>query len=100
MKNELFNKFEEHINFIKKDNARVIKCFSGYKTQFYEMKQKFIDLSNFIRDVRFKKNIGESLNRRYFYNASKKMSQFKNQRWSVVYNRNIKEMKMKKMIIK
>ena len=71
IKNELFNKFEDQINFIKKDNSRVIKCFTGYKEQFYEMRKKFIYLSDFLRDVRFQKNIGEELTRRDFYKASK-----------------------------
>ena len=49
IKNELFNKFEEQINFVRKDNSRVIKCFTGYKEQFYEMRKKFVDLSNFFK---------------------------------------------------
>ena len=73
-------KFEDIVDFVKKDNSRVIKCFSAYKEQFYEMKKKFIDLSDFIRDVRFKKNIGEELNRRDFYITSKKISEFKKQK--------------------
>ena len=79
IKNEIFGKFEDIVDFVKKDNSRVIKCFSAYKEQFYEMKKKFIDLSDFIRDVRFKKNIGEELNRRDFYMASKRISEFKKQ---------------------
>ena len=84
IKNELFNKFEEQINFVKKENTRVIKCFSGYKEQFYDMKKKFIELSDFIRDVRFKANIKEEFNRRDFYNVSKKIANFKNKRKSAI----------------
>ena len=80
IKNELFNKFEEQINYIKKENTRVIKCFSGYKEQFYEMKTKFMELSDFIRDVRFKANIKEELNRRDFYNVAKRIGNFKHQK--------------------
>ena len=71
IKKELLNKFEEEMNLIKKDNSRVIKCFTGYKEQFYEMRKKFIYLSEFLRDVRFQKNIGEEMKRKDFYAASK-----------------------------
>lgn len=97
IKNEIFNKFEDIVDFVKKDNSRVIKCFSGYKEQFYEMKKKFIDLSDFIRDVRFKKNIGEELNRRDFYTASKKISEFKKQKLN---EENSDQNKEKKTFIK
>ena len=97
IKNEIFGKFEDIVDFVKKDNSRVIKCFSAYKEQFYEMKKKFIDLSDFIRDVRFKKNLGEELNRRDFYMASKRISEFKKQKLN---EGNIEQNQEKKTIIK
>jgi hypothetical protein len=71
---------------MKKENTRVIKCFSGYKEQFYTMKNKFIELSDFIRDVRFKANIKEELNRRDFMNFAKKLGNFKNQKTMGINN--------------
>ena len=81
IKKELLNKFEEQMNFIKKDNARVIKCFSWYKEQFYDMKRKFIEMSGFLGDGRFKKNMGDEFNRMNFNNTSKKIGDFRGNRW-------------------
>ena len=77
LKNELFHKFEEQINLIKKDNNKVVKCFNGYKEQFDIIKKKFIELAHFIRYIRFAKKIEEGLNNRDFISSAKKINEFK-----------------------
>ena len=84
IKNELLSKFEEHIKHMKRDNSRVIKCFSGYKEQFHEMKRKYTELSKFVKGARFNVNIKEELNRRDVTNATKNVGNFKNRRKSAV----------------
>ena len=45
IKNELFNKFEEY----KKDNLKVLKNFSGYKEEYYNLKKKYLEIANILK---------------------------------------------------
>ena len=74
MKKDLMKKFDEEVKFLKNDNVRVIKCFSGYKENFNKMRLKFRELCEFIRDVRFKVNLGEELKTSDFRKMSKRIA--------------------------
>ena len=43
-KNDIFNKFDEKMNMINKENARMIKYFTGYKNEFNEMRRIFKEM--------------------------------------------------------
>ena len=43
-KNDIFNKFDEKMNMINKENSRMIKYFTGYKNEFNEMRRIFKEM--------------------------------------------------------
>ena len=53
-KNDIFNKFDEKMNMINKENARMIKYFTGYKNEFNEMRRIFKEMI----DTLNKKDLG------------------------------------------
>ena len=56
---------------MKNDNNRVVKLFTGYKKQFHIIQHKFTQLSEFIKDVRFRINIkNEEVKRREYTQMS------------------------------
>ena len=55
---------------VRDDNTRVVKLFSGYKKNFHIMQHKFTQLSDFIKDVRFRINLKEDVQRREYAHMS------------------------------
>jgi len=70
VKNELYKKVDNGIIEMKNDNTRVIKLFIGYKKGFTLLQHKFTQLSEFIKDTRFRINLKEDVNRREFAHMS------------------------------
>ena len=70
IKNELYEKVDNGIAEIKKDNNRVIKLFIGYKKGFNLLQTKFTQLSEFIKDVRFRINLKEDVKSKEFVRMS------------------------------
>ena len=70
VKNELYEKVDNGISEIKNDNLRVIKLFTNYKKNFNLLQHKFTQLSDFIKDVRFRLNLKEDFNRREYAHMS------------------------------
>ena len=70
IKNELNKKVDDGIKEIKNDNNRVIRLFAGYKKGFNLLQYKFTQLSDFIKDIRFRMNLKEEINRREFTHMS------------------------------
>jgi len=68
IKKELNERVENGILELKNDNARVVKLFSGYKKNFNLIQHKFTQLSDFIRDVRFRANLKDEVKKRRDYN--------------------------------
>ena len=66
IKNELYEKVDKGIDEMKNDNKRVIKLFVGYKKGFNLLQYKFTQLSDFIKDIRFRINLKEDVNRREY----------------------------------
>ena len=70
IKKELYEKVDIGIAEIKTDNTRVVKLFTGYKKNFHLMQHKFTQLSDFIKDIRFRINIKEDVKRREYSHMS------------------------------
>ena len=70
IKKELYEKVDNGIKEVKNDNTRVVKLFSGYKKNFHIIQHKFTQLSDFIKDIRFRTNIKEDIKRKEYYQMS------------------------------
>lgn len=58
IKNDIYAKFESEVQEMKNSNLGVLKSFDGYKKEFKLIKNRFTQLSEFIKDVRFRINGG------------------------------------------
>ena len=70
VKNELYEKVDKGMQEVKNDNTRVVKLFSGYKKNFHIIQHKFTQLSDFIKDIRFRINLKEDVQRREYAHMS------------------------------
>ncbi len=70
IKKELYEKVDTGLNEVKNDNTRVVKLFTGYKKNFHLMQHKFNQLSDFIKDIRFRINMKEDVKRREYSQMS------------------------------
>ena len=70
IKKELYEKVDAGILEVKHENTRVVKLFTGYKKNFNIMQHKFTQLSDFIKDIRFRINIKEDVKRREYSRMS------------------------------
>ena len=70
IKKELYEKVDNGINEVKNDNTRVVKLFTGYKKNFHIIQHKFTQLSDFIKDIRFRINLKEDVKRREYSHMS------------------------------
>ena len=70
IKKELYKKVDNSCNDVKNDNTRVTKLFTGYKKKFNIIEHKFTQLSDFIKDIRFRINIKEEIKRREYTQMS------------------------------
>ena len=70
LKNDLYQKVDSSVTEIRKDNTKVIKLFSGYRKGFNLLQHKFTQLSEFIKDMRFRINLKEDVERREFSKMS------------------------------
>lgn len=62
MKNELYTKFDEEKNKIKKNSEHLLHVFNSQKDEFDLIKSRFIEVRDLIKNVRFKKNLNEIVN--------------------------------------
>ena len=70
IKKELYEKVDNGMQEVKNDNTRVVKLFTGYKKNFHIMQHKFTQLSDFIKDIRFRINLKEDIKRREYTQMS------------------------------
>ena len=70
LKNDLNTKVDTGIAEMKKDNSKIIRLFGGYKKGFSVLEYKFTQLSEFIKDMRFRINLKEDVQRREFSKMS------------------------------
>ena len=80
-KKNILNEFEIKSNDYKKGNENLLNKFNEFKIEYKVIKDKFLELAEFIKDIRFKKNIkninGENINKRdikNIYNSLKNMN--------------------------
>ena len=73
VKADIYKKLKDEVNNMKGDQKQVIRLFTGYKKQFNLIKDKFTQLSEFIRDVRFRANIAPDIQKREFVNMAKQL---------------------------
>jgi len=64
IKEEIIKKFNEKIQDLKIVSNNTIDSFSDFKLEFNTIKNKFLELVEFIRDVRFRKNKGGDMKKR------------------------------------
>ena len=88
LKQEVFEKIKEEGNFVKEENIKTQSAFLGYKREFNILKEKFTQLSEFIKDVRFRINIGEEVKRREFFHMSNNIDFSKMPKSEKNYNKN------------
>lgn len=79
IKNNIYNRFNNEIYYMKKDNLQVVKIFGNYKKEFNIMKDRLTKLSEFIKDVRFRINLGQEIKRREYINMSNQIDFTKKQ---------------------
>ena len=80
LKNELYKKFDDKVDEIKEDNKNVLENFGNYKREFYIVKDRITQLAGFIKDIRFRTNIGKKVRRGEFYSMAKKLDFNKEQK--------------------
>lgn len=56
-KKEITDKFEEEVKNFKGNSEELTKAFEGYKKEFNKIRTRFSDLVEFIKDVRFRRNL-------------------------------------------
>ena len=56
-KKEIADKFEEEVKNFKGNSEELTKSFDGYKKEFNKIRSRFSDLVEFIKDVRFRRNL-------------------------------------------
>ena len=82
IKNNIINKFNNEVNNMKKDNYQVVKIFGNYKKEFNLMKDRLTRLSEFIKDVRFRKNLMD-VKRKEFVDLGNKLDFNKKQNYEI-----------------
>jgi len=80
LKNELYKKFDDKVDEMKEDNKNVVENFGNYKREFYIVKDRITQLAGFIKDIRFRTNIGKKVRRGEFYSMAKKLDFNKEQK--------------------
>ena len=58
IKQEIFKRFDNEVESIVESNKDLLNRFDGYKKEFKLIKNRFTQLSEFIKDVRFRMNAG------------------------------------------
>ena len=64
MKGELLNEFYNKVEEQKNISNKVIKNFNEFKNEYCIIRKKFLELADFIKDIRFKKNAGVDINKK------------------------------------
>ena len=73
IKDDLLEKFNYSVNKYQMLTDDTIKSFEEFKTEYSIIRRKFMELAEFIKDVRFRKNIGENVKKKEIKTMVKKM---------------------------
>ena len=64
MKGELLNEFYNKIDDYKIETNKTINSFNEFKNEYNIIRKKFLELAEFIKDIRFRKNLGVEVNKK------------------------------------
>ena len=73
IREDLLEKFNYSVNKYQMLTDDTIKSFGEFKTEYSIIRRKFMELAEFIKDVRFRKNIGENVKKKEIKVMVKKM---------------------------
>ena len=73
IKEELLEKFNYDVNKYQMLTDDTIKSFEEFKNEYGVIRRKFMELAEFIKDVRFRKNIGGNVKKKEVKQMVKKM---------------------------
>ena len=73
IKEELLEKFNYDVNKYQMLTDDTIKSFEEFKTEYGVIRRKFMELAEFIKDVRFRKNIGGNVKKKEVKQMVKKI---------------------------
>ena len=73
IRDDLLEKFNYSVNKYQMLTEDTIKSFDEFKTEYSIIRRKFMELAEFIKDVRFRKNIGENVKKKEIKSMVKKM---------------------------
>ena len=73
LKYELLNDFYKKMDDCKLMNNNIIKSFNEFKNEYALIRKKFLELANFIKDIKFKKNLGVEVNKKEINNLYKNL---------------------------
>ena len=74
IKEEIMKEFNSKIHDFRIVSNNTINSFHDFKTEFTLIKRKFFELAEFIRDVRFRKNIGGDVKKKEIKVIAKKIT--------------------------
>ena len=84
IKKEIYSKFDADVEKFKIENNKLSQKLEENQSEFNLIKDRFTKLSEFIKDVRFRKNIGQEVKLNEFTEISKKIDFIRKQ----VYDEN------------
>ena len=64
MKGELLNEFYNKIDDFKIETKKTVNSFNEFKNEYAIIRKKFLELAEFIKDIRFRKNLGGDVNKK------------------------------------
>ena len=64
MRGELLNEFYNKIDDYKIETKKAINSFNEFKNEYAIIRKKFLELAEFVKDIRFKKNLGVEVSKR------------------------------------
>ena len=74
IKEEIMKEFNEKIHDFRIVSNNTVNSFHDFKNEFTLIKRKFLELAEFIKDVRFRKNIGGDVKKKEIKAIAKKIT--------------------------
>lgn len=81
---DINKKIKDELTSFKGDQKNLMKLFNYYKKEFMQIKDKFDQLSEFIRDARFRANITSDAKKQEFLEMSRKLNSTSNKKISLI----------------
>ena len=74
IKDEIMNEFNNKVYDFRIVSNNTVNSFNDFKSEFTIIKRKFFELAEFIRDVRFRKNLGGDVKKKEIKAIAKKIA--------------------------